>query len=80
MRTIVVAIAAAVAAVSCQAEPVKSDTSELSAPIENARVLAVLSYADWCGNCKVLDPKIKAAQAANAFDGVEFVTLDYTAR
>lgn len=39
---------------------------------------AVLVYADWCGSCKVLDPKIKAVQAMGPMPGVEFVTLDYT--
>lgn len=39
---------------------------------------AVLIYADWCGSCKVLDPKIKKVQAMGDMPGLEFVTLDYT--
>lgn len=39
---------------------------------------AVLIYADWCGSCKILDPKVKAVQAMGAMPGLEFVTLDYT--
>lgn len=42
---------------------------------------AVLIYADWCSSCKVLDPKIKAAQTAlpgGKMPGLEFITLDYT--
>jgi thiol-disulfide isomerase/thioredoxin len=39
---------------------------------------AVLIYADWCGSCKVLDPKIKKVQAMGEMPGLEFVTLDYT--
>lgn len=44
------------------------------------RTKAVLVYADWCGSCKVLDPKIKAVQAMGPIPGVDFVTLDYTDR
>lgn len=43
---------------------------------------AVLIYADWCGSCKVLDPKIKSVQSAmggmGKMPGLEFVTLDFT--
>jgi len=43
---------------------------------------AVLIYADWCGSCKVLDPKIEAVKAsfgdAGTMPGLEFVTLNYT--
>ena len=40
---------------------------------------AVLIYADWCGSCKVLDPKIKSAQSVmGKMPGLEFITLDYT--
>ena len=44
----------------------------------DTKVVAVLTYADWCGSCKILDPKIKAMQAAMEKQGVEFVKLDYT--
>ena len=39
-----------------------------------------MSYADWCGSCKALDPKVKAVHASNQFTGVEFATIDYTSR
>ncbi|MGB0908264.1 MAG: thioredoxin domain-containing protein [Maricaulaceae bacterium] len=42
------------------------------------RTKAVLVYADWCGSCKVLDPKVKKVKAAGAVSGIEYVTLDYT--
>jgi len=41
---------------------------------------AVLIYADWCGSCKVLDPKIKKVQEMGPMPGLEFVTLDYTSK
>lgn len=50
-----------------------SDTMALE-----TKTKAVLVYADWCGSCKILDPKIKAVQAMGPMPGVEFVTLDYT--
>lgn len=42
------------------------------------KVKAVLIYADWCGSCKVLDPKIKDVQSNNRLKNVSFITLDYT--
>lgn len=48
--------------------------------VENANLAAVLVYADWCGSCKTLDPKLTTVKAANTFDTTNFVTLDYTAK
>ena len=47
-------------------------------PAKTVKTKAVLVYADWCGSCKALDPKLKAVKAAGTIDGLEFVTLDYT--
>ena len=44
------------------------------------KVIAVSIHADWCSKCKTLEPKIKAVQAAGAFDDLEFASLDYTAK
>ena len=43
-------------------------------------VYAVLMYADWCGSCKALDPKIVQARENDALDekDVLFITLDLT--
>lgn len=45
-----------------------------------AKVLAVLFYADWCPNCKILDPKIAEARETGALDkkNVLFVTMNFT--
>ena len=45
-----------------------------------AQTKAVLIYADWCGSCKILDPRIKAVKESGQFSDVDFVVLDYTAR
>lgn len=52
----------------------------ITAPQADTKVVAVLSYASWCGSCKALDPKVKAVQAGNTFGGVEFFALDYSAK
>ncbi|MEO0465795.1 MAG: thioredoxin family protein [Pseudomonadota bacterium] len=54
--------------------------AEALAPAEDTRLIAALSHADWCVSCKALDPKVAAVRAANTFDGVQFLALDYTAR
>lgn len=57
---------------------VKTET----APVKKmaTKTKAVLVYADWCGSCKVLDPKIKRVQTMGPVPGLEYVTLDYTAK
>ena len=49
-------------------------------PAMEAKALAVLIYADWCASCKVLDPKLQAAKPMFDGKGINFVTLDYTAK
>ena len=43
-------------------------------------VYAVMMYADWCGTCKALDPKITQARENGKLDAkdVLFVRLDLT--
>jgi len=55
----------------------KTDTPAVE--VSEARLVAALSYADWCGSCKTLDPKIQEARASGDL-GAAFVTLDYTAK
>ncbi|MEM1055393.1 MAG: thioredoxin domain-containing protein [Bacteroidota bacterium] len=45
---------------------------------EQTEVLALVFAADWCSACKVLDPKLRAAQASLEDLPVTFVTLDQT--
>ena len=80
MRLILAATAATLLSACGQASVPASERAAVTAPAEDARVLAVLSYADWCGSCKALDPKVQAVQAANTFDGVAFARIDYTSR
>lgn len=60
---------------------VKADNVDVTTTqASTVKTKAVLIYADWCGSCKVLDPKIKNVQAMGAMPGLEYVTLDYTAK
>jgi len=84
MRSILAASAfifAAACSGSSVAEPGSiAATTPITAPMEETSVIAVISYASWCGSCKVLDPKVSSVKSANAFEGVEFFALDYSAR
>ncbi len=74
-------IAALTIAGGCQKSA--QETTEVRAiptaeQMANAKLGAVLIYADWCGSCKVLDPKVEAVKTGQNFDDTFFLTLDYT--
>ncbi len=77
------ALAGVLALASCGQSATKSEAafrykdtpvSEIAA----SKTAAVLIYADWCGGCKALDPKLQAVRSKKSVDGLSFVTLDYT--
>jgi thiol-disulfide isomerase/thioredoxin len=53
---------------------------EASRPVASSEIAAVRVYADWCPNCRALDPKLDAVAASGDWDGVSFVRIDYTKR
>jgi len=40
--------------------------------------LAVTFYADWCGSCKVLDPRVEAVKKEFAGENILFTRVDHT--
>lgn len=40
--------------------------------------IAILMYADWCGSCKILDPKLKSVQPEFERGNILFVRFDLT--
>ena len=58
---------------TASSEPVFKDVE-----MSDAKLGAVLIYADWCGSCKVLDPKVEEVKGDTSFDNTFFLTLDYT--
>lgn len=52
-------------------------TASFAESVETKAKVA-LFYADWCGACQVLDPKVEAVKADYMAKGVEFVKLDFT--
>lgn len=55
-------------------------TAHAQAENETAKAdaYAVVFYADWCGSCKAMDPKLKEARASLADESVLFVTFNMT--
>lgn len=84
MRSLIAAVAltftAACSGSSVAAPDSIAATTPITAPMAETSVIAVISYASWCGSCKVLDPKVTTVKSTNAFEGVEFFALDYSAR
>lgn len=82
MRTFVAVAAAlftAMTPLSACADPDRP-AGEASRPVASSDIAAVRVYADWCPNCRALDPKLDAVAASGAWDGVSFVRIDYTKR
>ena len=74
-------IAALTFAGACQQASQKATNAEpefQAVKMSDAKLGAVLVYADWCGSCKVLDPKINEVKTNTKFDETFFLTLDYT--
>lgn len=42
------------------------------------KILGVMFYADYCGSCKVLDPKVESVQSELSEAPVLFVKLDHS--
>jgi len=55
-----------------------TETVTSASEMAEVKTKAVLIYADWCGSCKVLDPKIEKVKSMGGVPGVDFVVLDYT--
>ena len=79
MRTFIASAALALTSLGLPAAAQAQDM-QMHDEMEQTRLVAVLSYADWCGSCRILDPRIQEVRAENSFEGVEFVRLDYTER
>lgn len=48
-------------------------------PMADHKPTVVVFYADWCGSCKILDPKLKEAyNSLENKDAIEMVILDLT--
>ena len=72
---------------SCSEEKSETNTKASSgqentreAAIANIEPIAVLYKADWCGSCKVLDPKVQEAKKllGNKLGKIKMVDLDLT--
>jgi thiol-disulfide isomerase/thioredoxin len=70
---------ASIVPLSACADPDRS-AGEASRPVAASQVAAIRVYADWCPNCRALDPKLEAVTGSQDWGGVSFVRIDYTNR
>jgi len=52
--------------------------AQAKTPAAEPQTYAVLFYADWCGSCKTLDPKVTEARQSLADSPILFLTFDLT--
>ena len=45
---------------------------------EKPEVISLLFYADYCGSCKVLDPKVEVVKEALSTEPILFIKLDHS--
>lgn len=79
MKLILIALALTVLA-ACGAQ-VASDTGYAPSSeqgIADARVIAVMSHADWCPSCKIVEPLVESVRANADLTGIAFTEIDYT--
>ena len=44
------------------------------------KILGLMFHSDFCGSCKILDPKLQAVKPLFAEENVLFVTFDHTSK
>ncbi len=66
--------------VACSQDTKVSRTTKIEDNKADARIAAVLIYADWCPSCKIIEPKLSSARSQGPIEGVKYLTLDYTTR
>lgn len=65
---------------ACTNKPEQTLAAVENMQVDAPRVIAVLSYAQWCASCKILTPKIDKMRTEYELRGIEFIDLDYSAR
>jgi len=55
-----------------------SSKALLAQSINNPAIKAVYFHADWCSNCRILQPRLAEAKTSSAGLSVQHVTLDFT--
>lgn len=76
IRTLTIIFTLGLSACSLGAAPTDTPKGTLS----NSELGVVFVTADWCGDCREIQSKIKTIRATHTFDNTQFATIDYSSK
>ena len=57
-------------------EVIETTDQELNAQLSSNNKVVIKFYADWCGSCRLFNPKFKRLAKDDRFEGVTFLNIN----
>jgi thiol-disulfide isomerase/thioredoxin len=73
LKTLTLTLTAVVMGALVAVSPVRA-----AEPAKDPQVIGLLFYADWCGSCKVLEPKLETVKEGLTGEPITFTRVDMT--